>query len=263
MAELNAFKLRKWAGLFIACFIPTLCFYSGVIFGKNIFIAVGLFLVGSIVGILVASFMIYNPFTAMLEGAGILCIDLSSVGIIRPFIVQLQQPYIKGKIGADSVNDVYDRATVMQIAAPVQAGRAIHENGLISIVMDENEFNRARFGMLQYPTLLYNSQIKSLITKDFLSNLEKTSFAEHGVLYLNRKMEELTSSIRDFGRYIVEQLKPQGSWLSTNKWVIWFVIIGVIILLALFARPVFEQIMGGGQKVISSVAGNNNPVVPR
>ena len=63
--------------------------------------------------------------------------------------------------------------------------------------------------------------------------MEKDTFAEHGVLYLNRKMEELTSVVRDFGRHVVETLKPKQS-LFKNKWVIVIIIIFAVILLIIF-----------------------------
>jgi hypothetical protein len=91
--------------------------------------------------------------------------------------------------------------------------------------------------------LLYNEQIGAFITKEFLSNIEKDTFAEHTVLYLNRIMEELTSVMRDFARYVIESLKPKGS-IFGSKW-FWIIILIVgLILAGLLAPSLIKSIKG-------------------
>lgn len=220
--------------------------------------------VGSLLAIVLANFLLNNPFRAMLEGKGLLTLNIDSTGILRPFISSLSQPYIKGRLGGDDVNDVYDRSTVIQMAAPVVGGKAIYDGKTVKIEISEDDFNRSRFGLYQYPTMIYNAQIKSLLTKDVLSDTEKDSFAEHGILYLNRKLEELTSIVRDFGRYVVELTKPKDKWYN-NKFFWIVLIVGAIILLLLFAKPVIEAFMGMGGSAGSAVGKvfGGGPVVPR
>ena len=119
--------------------------------------------------------------------------------------------------------------------------------------MDEKRLNEARFAMFHFPVILYNDQLKSVITKGELSKTEKNTFAHHSVLYLNRQMEALTFAIRDFGRYIVETMKPKTDIFKSK--VFWIIIaVVVIILLALFAPAVMNAIGG--------FAGNTGSIIP-
>ena len=95
----------------------------------------------------------------------------------------------------------------------------------------------------------------------------KETFAEHTVLYLNSKMKELTSAVRDFGRYVVETLKPKTNLLQSKLF--WFiVIIGLVLIGALFFPAILEAIGGawqGGTEAVSTAAGNTggNLITPK
>lgn len=277
---INMWKIRKWAGLLVTSMLPTLMFFVALNIWGFMF-SILFFIAGSIIASLLGSFILKNPFTSMLEGKGILTLAIDSTGVIRPFISAINQPYVKGKLGSEFVNDVYDASAVMRMAEPVKAG-AVKPNhsskseilleckeckkavkggeGGIFLRLTENEFNKSRFALYQYPVLIYNAQIKSCITKDFISEQEKLAFAEHGVLYLNRKVEELTSTMRDFGRYIVELTKPKSS-LWENRWVR-IVVIGLVVLfIGLMAKPLYTAFVGagGGGGIMSSLSGAVTP----
>lgn len=174
----------------------------------------------------------------MIEGKGILALNIDSTGIIRPFIVRVASPYVRGFLNKKPVHDVFDRNTVMQLSQPMKnETAAVRSNdGGLTIKLDSDLYNEGRFALFQYPVIIYNEQIRSIITKDFLATQEKDTFAEHGVLYLNRKMEELTSVVRDFGRHVVESLRPRQDWYK-SKWV-WIAIIVMVAILALMFAPV-------------------------
>ena len=257
---LNPFVIKKYVALLVCGFLPILGYAIGLMYWKFI----GALLVGLgclLLSIILSVLLLKDPFRIMVEGKGLLVLDLNSTGIIQPFIMKVHQPYVEGKIFGEKVNDVYDRDTVVQLAEPIQSGNAHITKEGIDIKLTQDEFNKLRFGLYHYPTLIYNGQIKSLITKDFLSEQEKKSFAEHGILYLNRKMEELTSIVRDFGRYIVELTKPKSS-IFQSKWFWIILIVGIGLIAILMGKPILEQIMGKGSETLSNTLGNN-PVVPR
>lgn len=244
--------------------LTTMSFYIVTVFYGMLWGIGGLF-IGLMVSILAGTLMLRTPFTPMLEGKGILCLDVNSTGIIRPFVVAVRPPYIHGKVAGQDVTDVFDRETVFQLATPKLNSTAATPNnkGGITIDLDEEEYNSGRFALFHFPVLIWNSQIGSIITKDFLAEAEKTLYAEHSVIYLQRKVEELTGHVRDFGRYIVEQLKPKGSMFA-NKWVIWIIIIFAIILIAMFAPSIINSIkgsMGGVTESASALTGN--AITPR
>lgn len=245
---INPFKWKKYIALIILAMLTPLGWvlagYKWGILGS----IGGLFL-GLAIGLFTATLMLKNPFSDMLEGKGILALNLDSTGIITPFIMKVKSPYVSGKLKGSHVTDVFDRDAVMQLSTPINSPNpaVIKDDKTITIVLNEEAYNKARFALYTYPTIIYNEQIKSVLTKDFLGDKEKDSFAEHGVLYLNRKMEELTSSIRDFGRYVVETLKPKTS-LFASKWV-WIIIIIIVgVLIAMFAPAIMSAIKGSMSK---------------
>lgn len=236
--------LRKWGGILIAGFLPAICFFIGLQF-MGFWIALGFLFLGLIVAGVLCNIMIKNPFSDMLEGKGLLVINMDSTGILKPFLCSVDQPYIFSVFNKRKVNDVFDRDTVYNMNPPLKAGKIYkdEDNNKMYIVLDDDKFNKARFGMLQYPVLIYNDQIKSLLTKDYISTQEKQSFAEHSVLYLNRKLEETTSILRDFSRHIVDLTKPKQSLLQ-NPIVRIIIIVMIIVLVVMFAKPVWQSIQG-------------------
>lgn len=115
--------------------------------------------------------------------------------------------------------------------------------------------------MFHFPLLIYNSQIKSLITKEWLSEKEKDTLSEHSVLYQNIKLKDLTSVTRDFSRYIVELTKPVQGILK-GKWG-WIILIGALVLLALlFGKPIYNAVISGGGTLAQTVTNTGGAITP-
>lgn len=258
---INPHVVKKWGALLLTGLFTTIAFFIGLTVYNFLFALI--FMGGGLViSALLGNLLLDNPFRSMLEGRGVLALNIDSTGVIRPFIMSVRSPYVEGKLNNSLKSDVFDRDTVLNLAAPQEAGLVQQGTGKdgkvrIALVLSEEDYNKGRFALFHFPTIIFNEQINSIITKDFLSNEEKTAFAEHGVLYLNRKMEELTSAIRDFGRHVVENLKPKGFNISSG-WVIAIIIIALIILLILFAPNIMQALGLAGESVgqgVSNVAG--------
>lgn len=252
---INVFKIKKWASLLLVGMIPTIGFAIGSLF-YGLWGGLGFWVVLLLLGAVLGNMLLKNPFSAMLEGRGILVFDISSTGIINPFIVKVNSPYIVGKVGNRVVSDVFDREAVYQLAATKKAEKSSYydEEGRLVIALTEDDYNSARFALFHYPVLIFNSQLGSIVTKDMLANTEKSAFAEHGILYLNRKVEELTAILRDFGRYVVELLKPKTNILGS--WWFWLIIGGfVLLLLVLFAPSILQAVGTVGGNAASAVTG--------
>lgn len=264
---INPFVIKKWAALLIAGLFPTIGFAIGIRVTGNYLIGLGIMFVFLVLTVPISNLMIKNPFSSMLEGKGILAMDITSTGIIRPFVLGVDNPYIKGKLEKDVIEDVFNRNTIANIKPP-KAGKPVKmAEGKIAFELDQDEFNNARMGMLQYPVILYNSIIKSVITKEMLSDKEKNSFAEHQLIYLNNKNQELSSHIRDFGRAVVEHLRPKQSIWS--NWITW-VVLGIIVfaLGAMFLPLILDAIQGFGgsapvRAIQSAANAGGSTVVPR
>jgi len=245
----NFYKLRKWGALILIGLLTTITFYVGMTIYRNIVYGIFFMFFGILVSVLLANMLLKTPFTDMVEGKGILALNIDSTGIIRPFIVSLKSPFVMSKFGGKWIRDVFNRRATFMLAPPKKAElpAKIKEDGGLDIKLTEKDYNSGRFAMFHYPTLIYNQQLSSMVTKDFLCSQEISLFAEHQVLYLNRQLEDLTSNIRNFGRYIVDNLKPKGHGITSN-WVFWGILIIVIIVLGiLFVPAMLKQfgIIGG------------------
>lgn len=258
---LNIFVIKRWATLILAGSIPAIATVTAWIF-YGFLAGIGAFLAGLLISVLFASLFLRTPFTLMQEGKGILCLNIDSTGVIMPFILKVQSPFMFGNVKGERIRDVFDRDAVHHLAVPklaevVAEGR---EDGGIRIDLTEDELNKGRFALFHYPVVIYNGQLRSIVTKDWLSEKEKNAFAEHGLLYMNRITEELTSYTRDFGRYVVEMLKP--SKVFGGKW-FWIILIGGLVILgALFLPSIISTIQSGGGTAVSAVTGSNSPIVP-
>lgn len=251
----NVFLVRKYSALFLSSVFGAVLYVVGDVF-YGLWGGVGFFFGGVLLSVLLGNLLLRNPFSKMLEGKGILSLNIDSTGIIVPFLLNVKSPYILGKLKGREVSDVFDRSAVFNLAPPIDSKENVakHSEGKLVLEVSEREYNKGRFGFFHFPVILWNEQINSLITKDWLSTQEKDAFAEHGVLYLNRKMEELTSEVRDFGRYVVETLKPKSSFLA-SKW-LWIIVVGlVVVLLVLFAPAVLDSVRGVFGQVGGTLSG--------
>lgn len=277
---LNIFRIKKMAALVLPGLICTIMYAVGGLY-YGLLGGVGFMLLGLLLSYLIGRLLLDNPFRAMLEGKGLLVIDLNSTGILRPFIMNIDLPYIKGKNAGKHIEDVFDRDAVHYLTPPTEIKSVAklekrtfkmspkkkgdkpleREITGVNFFITERDFNNGRFGLNQFPVIIWNSALHSVLTKEFLSMEEKNSFAKHGVLYLNRKVEELTSHMRDFGRYVVDSLRP-GLKVDGKKIMLIILIIGVVVLLALFAPKLIAAIKGGGAGAVSAVstAVGGNPI---
>lgn len=247
---INPFILKKYLALTISAMVPLMCFYiSSSYYG--LYYGLGFLVLGLILSYIICSMLLKNPFTLMLEGRGFLTLDLSSTGIIIPFITNLnpkEKRFIIGRPNNKELEDIFDRNTVLQISEPIKLKKAMEEkDGILTIKLDKKAYNSARFSMLHYPVLIWNSQLNSLLTKDFLSDNEKSMFAEHTVLYLHQKTKQLIDASTNFGRHVVDLLKPKNEFLKSG-WV-WVIIIGALIVIAFMFAPkivsMFQSQLGG------------------
>lgn len=266
MTLFNPFVLKKYAALILASCLSTIAFFIAVRF-YSLMIALLAFLIAVLLSVIMGAMLLKTPFSSMLEGKGLLCFDINSTGVIKPFNITINAPYMAGKYNKQPIKDIFDRAAVFQISPPIKdkTQKLIeNEDGKLSITLDQNKFNKARFALYHYPVLLWNDNIKSLVTKDFFSERERDAFAEHGVLYLNKQVEELNNHLLNFGRYVVENLKPKEAWYK-NKWVIVVLVIAFIIFLVLFAPAVINQVKGfinPATDAITKTVGSTDIVTP-
>lgn len=266
---INPFILRKYLALTLASMLPLMAFYvSSSYYG--LYWGLGFMMLALLLGFFMATALLKHPFTIMIEGKGFLTLDMTSTGIIVPFITHLnprQKKFLWGSFGGKTIEDIFDRNAVIQISEPIEL-REIKElnkiypameekDGVLTLRLDKKAYNSARFALQHFPVLIWNSQIESLLTKDFLSNNEKEMFTEHTILYLHQKVKQLIDTSTNFARHVVDTLKPKNQFLSSGWF--WVLIIGVILVISIMLAPkIIAQFQGQlGSSITSAL---NQPI---
>ena len=245
----NPFVMKKWGALLLGPLLVVIFFFIGVKF-YGFWWGLALMGIGLILSAVLSNLLLNNPYRAMLEGKGLLSFNMDSTGVISPFIVGLQNPYIKGKKDGQKIKDVFDRAAVFTLQEPNESKENFIEQdnkeNEIKLTLSKDDYNKSKFGQLNFPVLIWNDQIKQFLTKDFFSDGEKQATAEHAILYLTKLVEELNINLLNFGRYIVETTNPnKDSWLKGNWWVILLIIFVIVVLGIMFGPAIMDKLQGG------------------
>lgn len=233
---MNMLKVRKWLAFTLCGFIP-MAFALGALF---MFTDVWLSLTAGVLGMLImvfaGTFIYRHPMMAVTEGDGILGITMDSTGVMTPFLLKVATPYLTAQIGDEQLRTTFDRQTVNYLMNPKQGTIGYGPDKRLQITMDEAEYKNNIMNLGGIPTIIYNKHMGAFVSKEMLSTGETEAFVQHLVLHLNRRTDELSSSVRDFARYIVEQTRPkQAFW--TKPWFFLVIIVIIIIGLAVFMGP--------------------------
>lgn len=257
---INTFVLRKYITLILAPFLSVIFFFIGDTF-YGFWWGIGLLFVGLLMSVLLGNVLLKNPFTALLEGKGLLVFDINSTGVIRPFIVGVNNGMVEGEFRGKFIQDVFNRKAVYNLASPKKAVKGVatpNKNGGLDVKIGEEDYNRGRFSLFHYPVLIYNSQLKSIVTKDFLADQEQTYFIEHVSLYLSHKVRDLSSNVTHFARHVIESLKPRGK--LTSNWVFW-VAIFLVAILVMAILPKILGLFGGTGDILGGAFGSAKSAV--
>lgn len=261
---INIFKIKKIAALLLVGMLPTLVFVfismsNGMLWG----VVCWLFM--CVLMIMIGSKMLSNPFTQMLEGRGLLALNLDSTGVIGAFIVSFSKGFLEGNFRGTRVIDHFDREGTTNIAKPVKVGSQLEkdEAGNFVFKITNDEISDSRFAFNQYPVLIYNEQTGAFLRKSHLSKMEKELFAYNKLIFLSKQVELLKGALLNFGRYTIDALKPKNrpdGGLPTWVIIILVLVVGFLIFMLI------SNSGAGGSGVLANAVGTGkaaiNPIVP-
>jgi hypothetical protein len=242
----NFYKVKKWSAGCLMSFMPVMSFLIFIIF-TDLLQSIAAVILTVPLSIVLGFRLMKHPLHEYLEGKGLLVQTLDSTGVMENFIVQVENPYITGKHRGIGVSTIFNRDAVFYSGPPKKARGAFIEDSdfdVLTLKIPKANRHEHLFGYGSFPVLLYNKNLQTFLTKDSLGTGEKNLFIKHQILYLNRKVEDLTASLRDFARYIVEQTRPRQSLFSSGLFKI-ILIGGVIALIAVLALPFILNTMEG------------------
>lgn len=239
---MNVLKVKKW-GAFAFCGLVPMALSLGFLFTTSdviVSLIAGMF--GMVVMIIVSTKIYGHPLMAVIEGDGILAVTMDSTGVLTPFLLRVATPYLTGNIGDEQLRTTFDRQTVNYLMNPKQGTIGFGPDKKLIITLDEAEYKNNIMNLGGIPTLIYNKHMGAFMSKEMLSKAETETFVQHLVLHLNRRTDELSSNIRDFARYIIEQTRPQSPFWK-KPWFIAVLIIIMVVGVAIFMGPkILEQL---------------------
>jgi hypothetical protein len=268
---MNFYTAKKFVLMFLSGVIPTIGFIAMIFSGVGLVLSMMFVFVFALIMVLLSSRMLKHPLTALIEGRGMLTLTLDSTGIIESFLVSAEtQPFVKGMFKGRQVETMFDR-DITQYLVPPQKGRLVEATMLnkegkpvgkrkVLLMPTQAEKSDYLFSFGSFPTFIYNKVLGTFLQKSLLSNFEQHTFVHHAVMYLLKKTEELSASVRDFARYIVEQIKPHKSFWEGKRWIIYVIIgVAVIVFIALFLPSILDTIGGAKLPGIGGGGGAINP----
>jgi len=237
----------------------------------NILVAIGASLLSAVVIILIGNRLLQHPFLRMMEGKGLLTFILDSTGLIGTFNVAVNAPKMTGKVPGsfDELDDTYDIDMMHRLLIPQDAtltkawtiqkdadGNIVPgESKNVLVLPDGDKKYDNLFSFENRPVFIFNKVMGKFLSRGSIAALEKDILLKHNALNILRKVQEIDTNFRNFGRYIGEQLHPKSTGLFSNKWVKW-ILIGVVVAIVIFIVIMFVP------SILSSTKGLGN-LVPK
>lgn len=286
----NVFVFRKWAALLLCSTFAALGMVCGLFLQESFWWGLTWMGAGAVLAMVVSNFwLLKNPFNSMLEGDGILTINMDSTGIMSPFIVSINQEStgvsLFGFLGKQKIRDPFNREMINYITNPTEVPNGAHfvksgvtekitqsektitaAEGDLIIHIPKEKLHLNRFGMFHFPTIFYNQKLGTTVSKEFLGSNENQILREHLMVYLLHSVREHSDRMFNFARGVIDSLSAKfGGGSSTWLWVI----IGLIVIggLAVFFGPniiaAFKGVVPGAQSAVQAGSVATGPVVPQ
>lgn len=262
------FKLLKIMSLFLVGFVPGVAMILALVVFLDVLLTI-IFYFGSFGVMFLISYFILsqNPFIAVIEKKGILGITLDSKGILQPFLIKIRGPLMEAKLGKQKLMTNFDRNLLFFMRPPKKAwawitkSQSINSAGVsgeveetINFSMPRNDYDKNVFSLNQMPVIFYNSVKELWISKEMLIEMESKLLAHHLLVYLLRKTEEFNSLLRDFVRYIMEQLRPKKNiFASMGFWLMIIIICVAFGIMAIMFGPEIMKMFSGSGGIIAPV----------
>jgi hypothetical protein len=263
---MNMYVGKKWVLMFLIGVIPSIIFIMCIFSGLGLVYSMMLVFISALFMVFLASKMLRHPLTGLIEGKGMLTLTLDSTGFIESFLVSAEkQPFVRGIFKGKQVETMFDRDITQYLIPPQETrlvdatminsqGKAVGTRKVMLMPTPEEKADYL-FAFGSYPTFIYNKVLGTFLQKSLFSNFEQHTFVRHAVMYLLKKTEELSASVRDFARYIVEQIKPHKSFWEGKKWILYLLLIAAVIIFILLFLPSILSTLGSGGISLPSVEG--------
>lgn len=257
-----SFGWKKRLSYMVAGALPLIFYMVALFMYKDFVIAASIGLMGLVLGVVAGPAMIAHPIMEVLEGKGLLVLDMNSSGIAQFFIAKVMLPNLYVKTPKGWVENIYNRTIGVYLPKP-KAAEISEDKEIINIKLPKEDYTSAFFKLESMPMLIWNSKLDTFLTKEILGDLETKVMTEHLSLLLLDQIKTLRKHIRELTRHGVDQFKPNRFLeFMGSKWGILLIVIVAAILIFLFVGPQLPKILGYVETAGGSFAGTGSPVTP-
>jgi hypothetical protein len=257
----NLRKVKSYGSYFIASLIPLFTLTATLITTYDLLVAIIISVIFLFPTIIIARKLSDTPLRKIDEGEGLMIIDLNSRGVIKTYTAIVKPPFLNIKTNDKEISTLYDRNASFSFELPenIKQVQYIEKGDKKYLVMELPEkkhyFQFENF----YPAFLIDTNTGFIFDKERIGKLEEKYMTKTDLNYLKVKVDELSAILRDFARYVVEQLKPKpalfGNWVF---WLVLMLIIGLVLVMAmnylpsLVAKPVQTATQTGGGVIVGT-----------
>jgi len=164
----NQYKMQRIMGLGLAATVPAITTILTVALTKDIVVA-------SLMGMAAIPLMawaggtfIKSPWRQMLEGEGVIVFDITSSGIIKPYIAHPNMPNVDIQVGKNYVRSIYNRSIGLYLKSPEPA-RMDDTGKTIKFELPKENYSKSYFALADKPILFWNSKLNTFLTKEVLA----------------------------------------------------------------------------------------------
>jgi len=240
----NQYKMQRIIGLGVAAAVPTLVTIFIMVLTKDIVIATFMGMATIPLMVFAGGTFITSPFCRMLEGDGVLVLDTTSGGIIKPYIASVNMPYIDLTIGKNGFRNIYNRTIGMYLKTP-QRAKMDDTGENVKFELPKDDYSKTYFMLGDKPILFWNSKLNTFFTKEDLAEKENSLMIENTALQILDQTRGMRGDLHELTRTVVDQFKPSGiGELLRNPWFVMIVAVATIFLLFMFVAPQLPKFFG-------------------
>jgi len=240
----NQYKMQRMMGLGLAAAVPTLTTVFMIVLTKDIVASTFMGIAAVPLMVFAGGKFITSPWREMLEGDGVIVMDITSSGIIKPFIARPNMPYVDVQVHGNFFRSIYNRSIGMYLKEPEPA-RMNDTGETIKFELPKDNYSKSYFALADKPILFWNSKLNTFLTKEVLAEKENSLMIENTALQTLDQVRNMRKDLHELTRTVVDQFKPNAfGELLRNPWFVMIIVVTTMFLLFMFVAPMLPKFFG-------------------
>ena len=249
-------KARRLVAYFLTGIFPFLAFFLSIVFLKDVNVAAGLGVVVAIFMTFISNWVSSTPWVKIIEGSDLLCLNMSSSGIIEAYTLKIEPPFAIGNIAGKLKKIFFDRSAIFYLFNP-RKGEMVEEKNEVVLKFDKSKYNSMRFDLYGVTTFIFNEQLGNFVTKDFFMEREQALFLKNQAFSVHAQLEDVRANLNYYASYVNQKLLKDKIFGIDMRLVVLLIII--LIFVALFGQNVVDLINSVFGKAATSI-NSANPI---